>query len=120
MVVERRIEVLGIPVRKKRVVPKGAPEVMDQMTLDAYDDGRFASTTYRTVFVDSIDSAIVNSGHYLPPERGSKLSQPVITSSVRYSKEAINNIDLEKRIFPGVKIVYKWRKTPKPTAEATS
>lgn len=107
MTIERRVELLGIPIKKKKVAP-GFHEIFRELGYFQYEMGMERTTRYEDVFVDSSESLIHRQGYYTGVTRDGEPSPQVTT--VRYVKNQINQVDLEKpRNIFGFKVRYQWK-----------
>jgi hypothetical protein len=104
MTIERRVEVLGLTVKHKKL-PIGTNQVLrNKFTA--------SESVYEDIIVESPDSLIHRSGYWTKPKKGHLLV--AATTDVRYADDALNQVDIERGILPGMRVVYRWTPSEKP------
>ncbi len=111
MTIERRVEVFGIPVKSKKL-PIGSHEVFSsygENTLHKHP----RDVKYEDVVVTSPESLLHRIGNH--KYIGNLIGATNFTEQ-RYNQHELNEVDIEKSIIPGIRVVYRWTPTPKSEA----
>lgn len=114
MTIERRVEILGIPVKSKRL-PIGTHDVLEdhKWAEGFWQDTSPVGKRYEDVVVTSQEKLVHRVGKRTLVD---KKTMSADTTDTEYEGANLNTVDIEKSIIPGVRIVYRWTPTPKSEA----